>query len=107
MGEDVHGGEPTPQEDPRRADRLCVSAEVALRRTGQLNYRVRAYDLSVLGCRLEFVERPQLAERVWIKFANLDSIEGMVRWVDGFQAGIEFTSPIYLPVFEKLVAGLR
>ena len=63
----------------RRTERVAVNAEVALRRSGQLNYRVRVFDASPLGCRLEFVERPQLDERVWIKFDGLDPIEGITK----------------------------
>ena len=107
MGEDIRGGEPSPQEDPRRTDRVRVNAEVTLRRSGNVSYQVHAYDLSPLGCKLEFVERPQLAERVWIKFEGLGSIEGLVCWTDGFRVGVEFTSPIYPAVFETLVARFR
>ena len=90
----------------RRTERVAVNAEVALRRSGQLNYRVRVFDASPLGCRLEFVERPQLEERVWVKFDRLDPLEGIVCWVDGFYAGIEFTAPMHLAVFESLVPRL-
>ena len=90
----------------RRTERVAVNAEVALRRSGQLNYRVRVYDASPLGCRLEFVERPQLEERVWVKFDRLDPIEGMVCWVDGFCAGIEYTQPMHPAVFDALVPRL-
>ena len=90
----------------RRTERVPVNAEVALRRSGQLNYRVRVFDASPLGCRLEFVERPQLEERVWVKFDQLDPLEGIVCWVDGFYAGIEFANPMHPAVFEALVPRL-
>ena len=79
-----------PADDPRysrRVERVAVDAQVALRRAGQNLYRVRVYDASPYGCRLEFVEQPQLEERVWIKFDGLNSVEGMVCWVNGFVAG--------------------
>ena len=90
----------------RKADRVAVNAEVALRRPGQHNYRVRAYDASPFGCKLEFVERPELAERVWVKFDGLDALEGQVCWVDGFVVGIEFVRPMYAAVFDALAARL-
>ena len=90
----------------RRTERVTVNAQVALRRSGQLNYRVRVFDASPLGCRLEFVERPRLEERVWVKFDRLDPIEGMVCWVDGFYAGVEFAQPMHAAVFDALVARL-
>jgi hypothetical protein len=99
-----------PISDPRysrRAERVTVDAEVALRRSGQHLYRVRVYDASPYGCRLEFVERPQLEERVWIKFDGLSTVEGVVCWVEEFVAGIEFVPAIHPAVFDLLVPRLR
>ena len=48
----------------RRSNRIVVNAEITLRRSGALSYPVRVFDASPLGCKLEFVERPQLEERV-------------------------------------------
>ena len=90
----------------RRSDRVAVNAEVALRRSGQLNYRVRVFDASPHGCRLEFVERPQLDERVWIKFDRLEAIEGIVCWVKGFYAGVEYGRPMHPAVFDALLPRL-
>ena len=90
----------------RRSARIDVTAEVALRRSGQLNYRVRVFDASPLGCKLEFVERPDLDERVWVKFDRLEAIEGVVCWVEGFQAGIKFDKPMHPAVFEMLLPRL-
>ena len=90
----------------RKAERVAVNAEVALRRSGALNYRVRVFDASPTGCKLEFVERPMLEERVWVKFEGLDAIEGAVCWVTGNTVGIEYTRPMYQAVFEALVARL-
>ena len=91
----------------RKADRIALNADVALRRSGQNNYRVRVYDASTHGCKLEFVERPQFEEHVWVKFDGLDAIESAVCWVNGFVVGVEFVRPMYPPVFEALVARLR
>lgn len=92
---------------PRKAARIAIDAEISLRRTGQQGYRVRIFDISPHGCKLEFVERPRLDERIWVKFDGLDAIEGLVCWVDGFAAGVEFDRSIYQPVFELLVARLK
>jgi hypothetical protein len=91
----------------RKAARVDVNAQVFLRRAGQLNYRVRAYDATRFGCKIEFIERPNLDERVWIKFDGLAAIEGLVCWIDGFVAGVEFIRAIHPAVFESLVPGLR
>lgn len=87
----------------RRADRLELDAEVALRRSARLNYRVRVFDASPYGCKIEFVERPELEERVWVKFDGLDAIEGWVVRIDGFVAGVEFVRPMHHAVFDALM----
>jgi hypothetical protein len=100
-------GTPQPHDfSVRKAERVAVNAEVSLRRPGQNHYRVRAYDASPLGCKLEFVERPAPAERVWVKFDGLDALEGQVCWVDGFVVGVEFVRPMYAAVFDALVTRL-
>jgi hypothetical protein len=101
------GAAPKGPHPPRRADRIALDAEVTLRRSGQHQYRVRVYDASPLGCRIEFVERPALEERVWIKFDGLDAIEALVCWIDGFVVGVEFARAFYPSVFDALVARLR
>ena len=91
----------------RRTERIALTAEVALRRSGKLNFRVRVFDISRLGCRLEFIERPSLEELVWLRFDALEAIEAQVCWVDGFTAGVAFNAPIHPAVFEQLLARLR
>ena len=90
----------------RRSERVSLIAEVALRRSGKMNYRVRVFDLSPHGCRIEFVERPDVDERVWIKFEGLDALAAEVCRVDGFVAGVGFEAPIHPAVFALLVARL-
>lgn len=92
---------------PRKSDRVVVNAEVILRRVGQNNYRVRVYDTSRHGCKIEFVERPRLDQRAWVKFEGLEALEALVCWVDGFVAGVEFERPIHPAVFDLLVQRLR
>ena len=100
--------DPRPSEPAkRRSDRVALSADVALRRSGQNNYRVSVYDMSPLGCQVEFVERPELEELLWIKFDGLEALEAQVCWVEGFKAGVSFTSPIHAAVFDQLVARLK
>lgn len=85
---------------------MALDAEVALRRSGQRNYRVKLFDLSPHGCKIEFVERPRLDEVVWAKFEGLDALEAMVCWIDGSAGGLEFNRPIYPAVFDMLVDRL-
>jgi hypothetical protein len=91
----------------RRHERVEVEAEVALRRSGKLNFRVRVYDISPEGCRAEFVERPELGERVWIKFDGMHSLEATICWIAGARTGMRFAQPIHPAVFDSLLARVR
>jgi hypothetical protein len=97
---------PFPQPAERRSKRIALNASVSLRRSGQLNYRVRIFDASLHGCRVEFVERPKLDEQLWVKFDGLQPLEAEVCWVEGFTAGVRFVQPIHAAVFEHLISGL-
>ena len=99
--------EPPRQHWPRRSERLPISADVALRRPGHFTYRVRVVDASPDGCKVEFVERPQVGERLSIKFDGLEILEARVRWVEGFAAGLNFSRPIHPAVFDLLIERLR
>jgi hypothetical protein len=89
--------------NPRRADRVALTAEVGLRRAGVKGFRVHVFDVSETGCKIEFIELPAVGERVWVKFDRLEALEGTVRWVENHVGGVEFERPLYKPVFEKLV----
>jgi hypothetical protein len=92
---------------PRRSERHVLEAEVSLRRSKQLSYRVRVFDASLHGCRVEFVERPAIAEQLWVRFDGLQPLEAEVCWIQGFSAGVSFLQPIHPSVFDRLIAGLR
>lgn len=89
---------------PRRGCRIAVNAEVILRRSGQINYRVRIFDASPFGCKVEFVERPALDEMLWVKFEGLEPLASVVCWICGATAGLEFAKPIHPAVFDTLLA---
>lgn len=90
----------------RRGPRIPLTAEVLLRRSGQKNYRVQIYDVSPDGCKIEFVERPNIGERLWVKFDALDAVEGSVCWIEGHLAGVNFERPIHPAVFAVLVSRM-
>jgi len=94
------------QQAPRRSKRLELSAEVTLRRPGKHNFRVRAFDISNEGCKVEFIDRPDEGETMFIKFDGLDALQAKVRWIERSSIGLEFIRPIHPAVFELLVARL-
>ena len=91
----------------RRSERVALEAAIMLRRPGQIGYRVRIFDLSCHGCRVEFVERPNVDEQLWVRLGALQPLEAEVCWVDGFTAGVNFASPIHPAVFDSLLRNLR
>src|SRR5690348_14700009 len=91
-------------EEFRGAPRLRLETEANIRRSGAHGFRVRVFDASPEGCKIEFIERPAVGERIWIKFDQLQAIEGTVRWVAGHVGGIEFANPLHEAVFERLAA---
>ena len=95
-----------PEHKPRNYPRIALTADLSLRRAGRHLYRARVFDLSPNGCKVEFVERPRIGERLWVKFDGLEAIEGEVCWVDGFHGGARFATPIYSAVFDMLLASL-
>jgi hypothetical protein len=95
------------QQQPRKTDRIAIEAEVAMRRIGNCNYRVRLFDASPDGCKVKLVERPRIGEHVLVKMPGLETLEAEVCWVEGFTAGLRFGKPIHPAVFDLLVERLR
>ena len=105
MKRDLDSGFRKPKvQAPRKSARVSVEAMVKLRRRGHHNFTVQVFDLSREGCKLEFLERPQLDESVWVKFEGLEGLEATVCWIDGNCAGVEFVRPIHSAVFDLLVS---
>jgi len=95
-----------PDPPRRQMPRISVEAEVTVRRAGFPNFCVEIDDISTDGCRIEFVDRPCLDERVWVKLDGLASLEGKVAWVKEHFAGIKFDQPMHPAVLEDLVTRL-
>ena len=91
----------------RACERLQVDAQVLVRRRGRTAYEGRLFNLTAQGCKVECVERPRAHELVWVKFGDLDAVEAHVRWVDGFEAGLEFVRPFHVAMFEFVLARLN
>lgn len=88
---------------PRRAQRRPVVLAATCRTQSGLRDNALIYDISPQGCRL----RPntltmQIGMRVVIRPQGLEGLSGMVRWIEGQEAGIEFDAPLYEPVVDHL-----
>lgn len=84
-----------------------MNAEVVLKRPGHNRFRVRIHDVSTHGCKVEFIDRPNLDEQVWLKFDQLEAISAHVCWVDGPSVGLEFINPIHPAVLDMLLKRLQ
>jgi hypothetical protein len=91
---------------PRRGTRVRVAADVSLRRTGKIAYKVTVFDVSPYGCKVEFVDRPRIDEHVWIRFPGLEPVAGEVCWVVPPYAGMSFLNVIHPAVFDLMLARL-
>jgi hypothetical protein len=91
------------KQSPRKAERIQLAGEAFLRRTGKIGFRVRVFDLSQFGCKCEFVDRPVIEERVWLKFDGLEALESDVCWLEGSTLGVEFSRPLHSAVLNMLV----
>jgi hypothetical protein len=92
---------------PRRSERVGVTAEVTMRRHGGPNFRVNVFDASPDGCKIDFVDRPLLDERLSIRFEGLEALEAEVCWVEQHCAGLKFARAIHPAVFDLLIERLR
>ena len=99
--------EPAKGRQPRRTKRVPVAASVTLRRHGRQNFRVQVFDASSDGCKVEFVERPETQECLWVRFEGLEPLEARVCWLDGHCAGLQFSKPIHPAVFDLMAERLR
>jgi hypothetical protein len=71
----------------------------------QSGMRDNAYisDISPQGCRLETATLAvRIGLRIVIRPQGLEGWGGVVRWVEGEHAGIEFDAPLYEPVVDHL-----
>lgn len=90
--------------DRRIAPRASVRIMADLRRVGRTPFRVTVADLSETGCRCETVSRVESGDRVWITIPGFAPIEGMVRWVTPRDFGCEWSTPIYVSVYDHIRA---
>ncbi|MEA3058144.1 MAG: hypothetical protein QOF34_959 [Sphingomonadales bacterium] len=98
---------PEKKEVVRGNSRVALGAEVTMRRHGHANFRVRVFDLSAKGCKVELIERPNEGEHVLVKFEGLEVLEAVVCWITAKTAGLEFARPIHPAVFDLLVERLK
>lgn len=89
----------TPRRDTRRSVKLAATCRTqsGLRDNGYIS------DISAHGCRLTTnALSVRIGSRVVIRPQGLEGLTGIVRWIEGQHAGIEFDAPLYGPVVDHL-----
>ncbi len=94
---------PAEQHRARKSRRVALEAEVLMRRLGRAKYRLRVFDISPEGCKVELVERPKIGEHLFIKFEGLEVLEAEVCWVEKSYAGLRFQNAIHPAVFDLML----
>lgn len=60
-------------------------------------------DISPEGCRVRVHGLAfRVGTRVLLRPEGLESVTGLVRWISGDEAGVEFDRPLYPPVVDHL-----
>ena len=86
----------------RRTVRVALSADIDVRRPGDHRYRAPLMDLSPDGCRVEVPVNVDPGDLLFISLPGIETIEGRVRWVKDWTAGVEFEKPLHAAVFDMI-----
>ncbi len=90
---------------PRRAERKPVRMTAQCRTHSGLRDLGHISDISAEGCCVTtsclFV---RVGARVVIRPEGIEGLTGVIRWIEGNRAGVQFDRPIYGPVIDHLAA---
>ena len=87
----------------RQAERKPVTMGARCRTMSGLRDEGQLSDLSTHGCCLTMRSMfLGVGTRVMIKPEGMEAISGVIRWLAGNRAGVQFDQPLYGPVFEHL-----
>jgi hypothetical protein len=90
---------------PRQSERKPVKLAAQCRTRSGLRDKGLISDISAEGCcvstdSLFF----RVGTRVVIRPEGMEGLSGIVRWISGDKAGVEFDNPLYGPVIDHLAA---
>lgn len=87
----------------RRDSRRVLNAGATVRSSSLGQVGGHVIDISENGCKLELdVDRMLAEQRLMIKLPSLETLSGVVRWVNGRIVGVEFSRPLHSAVVEHL-----
>ncbi len=64
-------------------------------------------DLSTSGARVRTIDPLVAGTRIWLKLPAVEPLESTVVWVNRFEAGCAFTSPLHPAVFQVVLRSAR
>ena len=89
----------------RRNQRHPITLDARCRTNTGLRDIGAISDISPDGCCVTTNELfVNIGMRVLVKPEGMEGLTGIVRWIDGNRAGIEFDAPLYGPVVEHLIS---
>lgn len=87
----------------RRTDRKPVVLEAQCRTGSGMRGSGELSDISTKGCCITTRDLSlSVGSRLVVRPEGLEGLTGVVRWIDGSRAGVEFETPLYAPVMEHL-----
>ena len=90
---------------PRCNDRKPVALGAQCRTASGLRDQGEISDISAEGCCVKTNSLFfRVGTRVVVRPDGMEGLTGVVRWIAGDRAGVEFDTPIYGPVLEHLAA---
>ncbi len=88
----------------RQAERHAIALAGTLRASGGRRVNVEIRDISQIGFRCEYASTLQIGELMWLKFADLESIEVTVERREGYNYGLTFVRPLHVSTLDNLVS---
>ena len=86
---------------PRRTERKPVELAAQCRTQSGLRDRGHISDISSEGCCVTtnslFV---RVGARIVIRPEGMEGLTGIIRWIEGTKAGVQFDTPVYGPVID-------
>ena len=95
-----------PERVERVSSRVPARVQVHVRKPGGPMWAAEVTDVSPEGCCIGWVSRPRVDDALWVKFDGLEALDARVCWVEGKNAGLQFTRPIHAAVIDLMIARL-
>ena len=90
----------------RNVDRKATVLPATFRTATGMRDEGFVADLSTHGCCISVKSLYlSLGTRLMVKPQGMEALSGIVRWIEGSRAGIQFDRPLYIPVADHLTSS--